>query len=382
MPSGPGRGRAVIAAAAGPVLGGYLIDRVSWRYAFLINLPLAAVALFVLYWGARESRDDEGSRSTDWLGAALCTLGLLGVVFGLLESSRLGFSAPAVLGALVGGAALLALFLLVEARGRAPMVPLELFRSRPFSVANLLTPLLYAALGGTLFFLPFNLIELHGYSATAAGAALLPFVAIVFLLSRWAGALVDRYGPRGPLVTGPLIAAAGFALLAYPNTSGHVLRHVPARRERARPGHGGHHRAAHHHGDEQRAESTSGRRVRDQQRGVARRLAYSRSRSSASCSIAPSTRSCPKRSTLCLYRARSVKRSTLSASAWPPSSSLETRPARLRQAIEQAVAQAFLRGFRVLSFVSAGLAVLGAASAALFLPREPSRPTTDSGARE
>src|SRR5690606_29048962 len=111
-------------------------------------------------------------------------------------------------------------FLLIERRRSAPMVPLDLFHSRPFSVANWLTLLLYAALGGTLFFLPFILIELHGYSATGAGAALLPFVVIVFLLSRWAGALVDRYGSRGPLVAGPLLASLGFALLAFPDTHG------------------------------------------------------------------------------------------------------------------------------------------------------------------
>jgi EmrB/QacA subfamily drug resistance transporter len=374
------RGRAIgtwsgasgVAAAVGPLLGGYLIDRVSWRYAFLINLPLAAVALFVLYSGVRESRDEESSRRTDWPGAALCTLGLLGVVYGLLESSRLGFAAPAVLVALVSGVALLALFLVVQARAKAPMVPLELFRSRPFSVANLLTLLLYAALGGTLFFLPFNLIELHGYSATAAGAALLPFVAIVFLLSRWAGALVDLYGSRGPLVAGPLLAAAGFALLAYPSTSGsYFVTFLPGvsvlglgMATTIAP-----------------LTTTVMNGVPSRQAGVASGINNAVSRAAGLLAIALFS--------ILLYRIFDARLSA-SIDALPLPGALREAvdaqrirlaaielpretPDALRLAVEQAVAQAFLRGFRVLSFVSAGLAVLGAASAAVLLPRVHSR---------
>jgi predicted MFS family arabinose efflux permease len=124
-----------------------------------------------------------------------------------------------VLSLLFGALALVA-FLVVERRTHEPMMPLTLFSSRNFSGANLLTLLLYAGLGGALYYFPFVLIQVHGYSATAAGSAFVPFVVITFLMSRWAGGLVTRYGARLPLVIGPIIAAAGFALFAIPGTGG------------------------------------------------------------------------------------------------------------------------------------------------------------------
>ncbi|MGH2561108.1 MAG: MFS transporter, partial [Thermomicrobiales bacterium] len=143
-----------------------------------------------------------------------------GLVIGLIEAAARGWGDLLVLAALVVGVAALVTFVVVEARGRAPMMPLGLFRSRTFSGANLLTLLLYAALGGALYFVPFNLIQVRGYSATAAGAALLPMILILFGLSRWAGGLVPRFGAKLPLVIGPLIAGAGFALFAVPGTGG------------------------------------------------------------------------------------------------------------------------------------------------------------------
>jgi EmrB/QacA subfamily drug resistance transporter len=204
-----------ITAGIGPVIGGWLIENISWRAVFFINVPLALVVLAISFLRVPESRDEGESKSLDWLGSGFGTLGLGTLVYGLIESSRFGFGHPLVISTLVVGVLSLTIFLPVEAHARNPMLPLTLFRSRDFSGANLMTFFLYTALGGSLFFVPLNLIQVQGYSATAAGAAWIPFILILFFLSRWAGGLVQKHGAKLPLVAGPTIAALGYTLFAF-----------------------------------------------------------------------------------------------------------------------------------------------------------------------
>jgi EmrB/QacA subfamily drug resistance transporter len=208
-------GVGALTSAAGPVLGGWLVDQVSWRAIFLVNVPLAVAAAVLAAGFACETRDDNAKR-LDWNGAVAVAIGLAAITWGLSAIPASGFNDKSVLGALAAGAAFLISFVAIEARSHErAMMPLSLYRSRNFTGTNLLTLLLYFALGGALYYLPFGLIRLGGYSATQAGAALLPFALIMGFGASFAGSLSDRFGPRLSLTAGPIIAACGLALLAF-----------------------------------------------------------------------------------------------------------------------------------------------------------------------
>jgi EmrB/QacA subfamily drug resistance transporter len=209
-------GFTTITTALGPVLGGWLIEHASWHWIFFLNIPLAAFVLIISFWHVPESRSPDPA-SIDWLGASFTILGLAALVYGFLESSILGWTHPRVIGTLIVGVGSLTLLIFVEKRVETPMVPPKLFQSASFSGANLITLFLYAALGIFFFVFPLNLIQIQKYSATATGAAALPMILLMFLLSRWSGGLISRYGPKIPLMVGPLIAAVAFFLFAVPN---------------------------------------------------------------------------------------------------------------------------------------------------------------------
>ncbi len=201
-----------VAAALGPLLGGYLVDAVSWRAIFLINLPLGIFVMAMAPRHVPETRDPMASGRLDVAGATLVGLGLAGTTYALIEAPGNGFS-PLILVAAIGGVAALVAFLLVERRSANPMMPLDMFKSRQFSAANLVTFVVYAALGGVFFLLVAFLQISLGYSAVQAGAAALPVTVLMLLFSARSGALAQRIGPRIPLTVGPLVIAVGLLMM-------------------------------------------------------------------------------------------------------------------------------------------------------------------------
>ncbi len=209
-------GFSAITTALGPMLGGWIVDASNWRWVFFVVIPFAVLTLWITYFKIPEKNEASSEGGLDLQGALLATAGIGLLTYGLISSSNRGWLDIFVLTALGASILLFAIFLRVEQRQNMPMIPMSLFKSSTFSGANIMTAFLYFGLSGALYFLPFNLIQVQGYSATQAGAAFLPFTLMIGVLSRWSGWMTDRFGARTSLIAGPFLAGIGMGLLAVP----------------------------------------------------------------------------------------------------------------------------------------------------------------------
>lgn len=219
-------GLAGVSTAIGPPLGGYLIDAVSWRAVFFLNIPVGIAVVLVSLRHIPESRDESLVGEIDYAGAGLAVVALGGISWALIEGPGREFGAPEVIAALVAGLVAVGLFIWRERSAKEPMLPLELFRSRTFSAANLLTFVVYGAFGGALFLLTVLLQTGLGYSPLVAGLATLPVTLVMLLFSARSGAVAQRIGPRLPLTLGPLVIAASLIAMHTIGTDSSYLTSV------------------------------------------------------------------------------------------------------------------------------------------------------------
>lgn len=204
-----------LVTVGGPILGGALADAGLWRYIFFINVPIGIASILILVFKVNESRDEDADHRIDIPGAAFSLIGLSLLTFGFLRIPEVGFKNPQAYLSLIGGAVAIIIFIFIEKRSKHAMMPLELFKNKTFSGANLLSFFLYAGLGAGILFLNLDMVQAQGYSQFKAGLTFLPFTILMITIARFAGSLADKHGPRLLLITGPAVAGVGLLLLSF-----------------------------------------------------------------------------------------------------------------------------------------------------------------------